>query len=282
MAVAILALAAAVSASVPAAESAKAPTSIAFCAPGYPGTSAEAQGAMDAFAAALASASGLPAGSLAADYQETEKGSLARLEKPDAAIAMMPLAFFLAHEKDLRLDARMQAVPKGRGPLERWTLVAKKGRVKQPSDLAGFTLTSLAGFSPAFVRGAALGAWGKLPPSVEIVFSGAVLSSLRKVVAGQNMVVLLDGEQSGALASLPFVGELETVATSPEVPTAIVATVGNRTPAARWKALAAGFEAVAGTPAGAAALEGIRMLRFVPLDQKALAAARAAYLEVAK
>jgi hypothetical protein len=282
MRLAILAFATAVAARVAAAEPAKSTTTVVFCAPGYPGTSAEAQGAMDAFAAALAGAAGLPAGSLAANYQETEKGGLARLEKADAAVAMMPLAFFLVHEKDLRLTARLQAVPKGRGALERWTLVAKKGRVKQPADLEGFTITSLAGFAPAFVRGPALGAWGKLPPKVEIVQSGAVLSSLRKVVAGQNVAVLLDGEQAAALATLPFANELETVTTSPELPTAIVATLGNRLPPARWKSLAIGFETVATTPEGTAALEGIRMVRFVPLDEKALAAARQAYAEAAK
>lgn len=281
MALAILALLTVVSAIPASAEPAKG-TTIVFCAPGYPGTSAEAQPAMDAFAAALAAASGLPAASLAANYQETEKGGLARLEKPDAAVVMVPLAFFLAHEKRLQLTARMQALPKGRGPLERWALVAKKGRIKQPSDLSGFTVNSLASFAPAFVRGPALGAWGKLPADVQIVQSSAVLSSLRKVVAGQNVAVLLDGEQSAALATLPFANDLETVATSPELPTAVVATVGNRLPAARWQALADGFETMSTKADGVAALEGIRMLRFVPLDEKALAAARRAYVEAAK
>ena len=257
-------------------------TTVVFCAPGYPGTSAEAQTAMDAFAVALTTASGLPAGSLGATYQETEQGGLARLEKPDAGVAMMPLALFLAQERPLQLTPRMQAVPKGRGPLERWTLVARKGRVQRPADLEGFTLYSIAGFAPTFVRGPVLGAWGKLPASVSIVQSGAVLSSLRKAVAGQNAVVLLDGEQSAALATLPFASELETVATSPELPTAIVATVGNRVPAPRWKALALGFESMGGKPEGAAALEGIRMLRFAPLDDTALASARKAYAEAGK
>jgi hypothetical protein len=45
---------------------------IVFCAPGAPGTTEEAQPAMDAFAAALAAKAGLPAGELGATYAASE------------------------------------------------------------------------------------------------------------------------------------------------------------------------------------------------------------------
>ena len=55
---------------------------------------------------------------------------------------------------------------------------------------------------------------------------------------------------------------------------ALVAAVGGRMPAARWKALERAFLALPADPQGAAALQGIRMVRFAPVDAAELAAAR--------
>jgi len=250
------------------------PTVVIFCAPGYPGSTKEAQGPMDALAASL-QASG--AGPIAATYYEDEAAGQARLAEADAAVALVTLPFFLAHEKALGLTARLQALPKGRAALERWTLVAKKGVVKNAVALEGYAIHSLAGFAPDFVRHVAEGALGPLPASVKIVRSSAVLSALRKVAAGEPIAVLLDGEQAAAVSALPFAGEIETVASSAEVPTGIVATVRGRPSAARWKALAAALTRLGESTAGTAALEGIRMTGFVPLDDKALTRARALY-----
>jgi len=52
---------------------------LVVCAPGYPGSTAEAQPSMDALAASLAAAGHLAPGSLAAAYEETKAGSLRRL-----------------------------------------------------------------------------------------------------------------------------------------------------------------------------------------------------------
>jgi hypothetical protein len=56
----------------------------------------------------------------------------------------------------------------------------------------------------------------------------------------------------------------------------VVATVGNHLPAARWPPLEKGLLGLHADPAGAAALAGVRMVRFAPLDAAGLAAARAA------
>lgn len=248
-----------------------------FCAPGSPGTTEEAQGAMDALASAAAAKAGLPAGALGATYVPSEDAGVARLRAPDAAVAFVSLPFFLKHEKALALRADLQAVVQGGSGTERWSLVAKKGRVPGPGALDGFTILSSAGFAPAFVRGTALGAWGKLPASVKIAPSTAVLSALRRAGAGEPVAVLLDGAQTEALSGLPFASDLEVVARSPELPAGVVAAVDRRLPAARWSKLAAALRELAGDPGGAEALAGIRMSRFVPLDAKALAAARSAY-----
>jgi hypothetical protein len=255
---------------------------LVFCAPGSPGTTEEAQGAMDAFASAVAARAGIPATALGATYAASEEAGIARLRAPDASVAFVSLPFFLKHEKALALGAGLEPVPQGGGGTERWSLVARKGRVAGPAALDGFELLSSAGFAPAFVRGPALGSFGKLPASVRIVQSAAVLSALRRAAAGEPVAVLLDGAQGAALASLPFASDLEVVARSPALPAGVAATVGRRLPPARWAKIAAALRELQNDPAGAEALAGIRMSRFEPLDAKALAAAQRAYAEASR
>ncbi|BDG02231.1 substrate-binding domain-containing protein [Anaeromyxobacter oryzae] len=244
------------------------------CAPGYPGTPAEAQPNMDALAAAAARAAGWPAEALAAVYEPTERDGVARLAEKDAAVALVPLPFLVKHGAALRLEPRLAVVTQGaREPVEVWSLVAKRGRVATPPALAGFTVTSTAGYAPAFVR-AALAGWGRLPDDVRIVESSQVLSALRKAASGEPIAVLLDGTQAAALPSLPFANDLEVIARSAPLPSGVVVTVGDRLPAARWRALEKAFLALPGVPEGAAALQGLRMERLAPLDAAAREAIR--------
>lgn len=241
------------------------PLELVVCAPGYPGTTAEAQPSVDALAAALAHASGLQEGALSAVYLNDEAEGVARLRDRRAGVAMVPMPFYVKHARALGLQARLAVVRQGaEGPLETWTLVAKKGRVGSAAALAGFELASIAGYSPEFVRGALAG-WGRLPPDVHIIASSQVLSVLRRVAAGENVAALLDAEQSAALATLPFADQLETVARSRPLPGALVATVGARLPARRWSGLEKGLLALASAPDGASALEGVRTQGFAPL-----------------
>jgi hypothetical protein len=259
------------------------PATLVVCAPGSPGTTEEAQGAMDAFASAVATGAGLPSGTLRAAYAASEDAGVARLRDRDAGVALVSLPFFLKHEKALVLrEARLQPVPQDRAGTERWSLVARRGRITAPKALEGFTLLSTAGFAPGFVRGPALGAWGPLPAGVKIAPSGAVLSALRRAAAGEPVAVLLDGAQAAALPSLPLAAELEVVARSPALPVGVVAVVDQRLPAARWRGIEAALRRLPSAPDGAAALAGIRMSGFEPLDGAALAAARRAYAEAVR
>ncbi len=247
---------------------------LVVCSPGSPGTTAEAQPAMDAFAAAVSSRAGLP---LAAVYEPSEEAGVSRLRGKDADAAMVSLPFFLKHERDLGLRPRLQAVQKGRPALERWALVLKKGRAASPASLAGFTVLSSAGFAPGFVRGPALGGWGPLPASVRVVQSGAVLSALRRAAAGEPVAVLLDGAQEAALASLPFAADLEVAARSAPLPAGVLAVVGARLPSRSAAAVESAVRGLPSDPAGQEALAGMQMTGFEPLDEKALAGARKAY-----
>jgi hypothetical protein len=250
------------------------PVVLVACAPGYPGNTAEAQPAMDALASALASGAGLPPGSISAVYHESESAGLERLARPDAALAMVTLPFYLQHAAALKLQARLDAVQKGGKQGEVWSLVAKKGRVTSPASLEGWQLASVAGYSPGFVKGAALAGWGRVPAGAQVVQSGQVLSQLRKAAAGENVAVLLDGPQSEALGTLPFAAELEVVARSAPLPSGILATVGKQPGAARWQKIDRALRALRDAEGGAAALDGIRMQAFVPLDEAALAKAK--------
>jgi hypothetical protein len=258
------------------------PVAFVAVAPGYPGTTAEAQASMDAFAAALAVQAGWPPGSVVAAYYEKEGPGLERLARPDAGLAMVALPLFLQQADALKLEPRLVAAQKGAGPTEVWALVAKKGRLTSPAALAGWQVNSIAGYAPAFVKGPALGGWGPIPASVKIVQNSQVLSSLRKATAGEDVAVLLDGTQAAALPTLPFAGELEVVARSAPLPSGVLVTVGKRLTPDRWKALDAALRKLGDTPEGKGALEAIRLQGFFPLDASTMAAARKAYGAAAK
>jgi hypothetical protein len=211
---------------------------LVFCAPGYPGGAGDAQPLVDQFAKAAAAAAGWPAGSLAAVYDPSEAGGLAKLNGAEAVLAFVPYPFFVEHAAQLHLTPLVQADVADVGPQQRWSLVAKAGRVTDPKAMAGYTILSVAGYAPDFVRHSALGGWA-LPPDVKIEETGQVLSALRRAAAGEPVAVLLDQTQAAALPTLPFAADLKVVTQSAELPVAIIAVVASRVAAGRARALQA-------------------------------------------
>lgn len=253
------------------------PRALVFCAPGYPGTSEEAQPRMDEIAGAITELAGFK-DKLTATYFPTEKAGMTRLAESDVVFALVPLPFFLQHEAELKLTARLAVVQQGLDAVQSWALVAKKGAVKKAADLDGYSVFSTAGYSPDFVSKVALSGFGPLPAGAKVTTGGQVLSALRKAASGNDKVVaVLDSEQLKALPTLPFAGELEVVFTGPKVPVALVATLGERLPAAEWKSASAAFTKLPTVERGKAALEGVRLTGFAPLDEAALAAAKKAF-----
>src|SRR6202166_4430226 len=235
---------------------------LVFCAPGYPGGAGDAQPLIDQFAHDAVTVSGWPAGSLVAVYDPSEESGLAKLRSPDAGLAFVPYPFFVKHAAELHLTPLLQADVADIGPQQRWTLVAKSGRVPDPKSMAGYTILSVAGYAPDFVRHFALEGW-TLPPDVKIEATGQILGALRKVAAGEPVVALLDQTQASALASLPFAAQLKAVTQSPELPVAIVAVVESRVTAARARALQAGFLKMGHAPGSADSLGPLRLHGFV-------------------
>ncbi len=241
---------------------ASATATLVFCAPGYPGGAGDAQPFVDKFASAAAAAAGWPPGSLVAVYDPTEDGGLAKLGGPDAVLAFVPYAFFFEHGAQLHLMPLAQADVEGVGTHEHWSLVAKGGRVNGPGSMAGYTVLSVAGYAPGFVRHAALRAW-PLPPDVKIESTGQILSALRRVAAGEALAALLDQTQETALPSLPFASELKAVVQSPELPVAILAVVDTRVPPARAKALQSALLKMGHDPGALDTLGSLRLKGFV-------------------
>jgi phosphonate ABC transporter substrate-binding protein len=242
------------------------------CAPGSPGSTDEARPRMDAFAAAVSARAGAR---IAASYEPSEDACVAQLGS--TALGMVSLPFFLAHEQELGLVARLQVVARGRPALERWALVGPRGRIAGPSALAGYTIVSSAAYAPAFVRGVVLGGFGAAPASVKLEQSNAVLSALRRAASGEPVAVVLDGTQQAALASLPFASRLQVIAQSPPVPAGLVVTVDARIPARTWSGIERALVELSADRAAAPVLGAIEVARFEPVDAGALAQARRAF-----
>ena len=245
---------------------------LVFCAPGYPGGAGDAQPLLDQFTNAAVAISGWPPQSLVSVYDPTEEGGLAKLKSADAVLAFVPYPFFVEHAGELQLTPLVQADVTDIGPQQRWTLMAKSGRVAGPASMQGFTILSVAGYAPNFVRHVALEGWA-LPPDVRIESTGQILSALRRVAAGEPLAVLLDQSQAAALASLPFAGDLKTVTQSAELPVALIAVVGSRLPAGRAQTLKAGLLKMGQAPQGADSLAPLRLRGFVQPRLPAHAAA---------
>ena len=178
-------------------------------------------------------------------------------------LAFVPYPFFVQQGQQLHLTPLVQADTAETGTQQKWTLVAKTGRITAHASMAGFTLLSIAGYAPEFVRHAALEGWA-LPADVKIGSSGQILSALRRVSAGEPVAVLLDQTQALAIPTLPFASDLKTVTQSPDLPVALIAVVGSRLPAARVKTLQEGLLKMGHGPrAGVDSLTPLHLRGFV-------------------
>jgi hypothetical protein len=235
---------------------------LVFCAPGYPGAAGDAQPFVDQFAKTAATNAGWSTDSLAATYDPTDQGGLAKLANPDSVLTFVPYAFYVQYGARLHLAPLAQADVSDVGTEERWTLVGKAGGVTDAASMAGYTIVSVAGYAPDFVKHVALQAWN-LPADVKVESTGQILSALRRVLGGEKVVVLLDQTQSAALPTLPFAAQLKTLMQSAPLPVAIVSVVDARVPAARAKAFQTALLKLNSAAGGADALGALHLKGFV-------------------
>ncbi|MFQ5719312.1 MAG: PhnD/SsuA/transferrin family substrate-binding protein [Acidobacteriota bacterium] len=240
------------------------PLELVVCAPGFPGTTEEARPAMDRLASLVADAAGWPAGRVSAVYEPEAAAGRQRLALPGHRLALVPFSFFWTYAEELDLDPILQVARAAKSD-EIWSLVARRGEVRHPADLAGWQVRSVAGFSPEFVRGPLLSSWGSVPLSTRIAFASRILGALRQAAAGEKVAVLLDPPQTRALDSLPFHDDLEVVMRSPGVPGFLLCNRGQDLSAGTVDALTSALIATHRHKAGRAVLESLRMARFEPL-----------------
>jgi ABC-type phosphate/phosphonate transport system substrate-binding protein len=234
---------------------------LVFCAPGYPGASGDAQPFVDHFAKDAAASAGWKPDSLGAIYDPTEQGGLAKLADKDSVLAFVPYAFYVQHGAALHLAPLAQADVAGVGTQERWTLVGKAGGpVTSAPTMAGYTILSVAGYAPEFVKHSVLVSW-PLPADVKFESTGQILSALRRVASGEPAVALLDQTQSAALATLPFASQIKTLTQSAPLPVALIVVVDARVPDARAKAFQSAL--IKMNSANAETLASLRLKGFV-------------------
>jgi|HubBroStandDraft_5_1064220.scaffolds.fasta_scaffold00230_7 hypothetical protein len=237
---------------------------LVFCAPGYPGGAGDGQPYVDQFAKAAIASAGWKPDSLAAIYDPSDQGSLAKLGDPDSVLAFMPYAFYIQHAAELHLAPLAQADVVGVGTQERWTLVGKAGGpVSGPASMTGYTILSGAGYAPEFVKHSALAAWAPLPADLKIEATGQILSALRRVASGEPVLALLDQTQAAALSTLPFAAQLKTLTQSAPLPVALIATVDSRLPDPRAKAFQTALIKLNSSSGGAEMLASLKLKGFV-------------------
>lgn len=248
---------------------------VVVAAPGFPGTTAQAQPTMDLFARALAGATGLPAASVATSYFESESGGTSALARAAVRYALVPLPFYLKHaDGPAPLTPRL-LVDEGGGATQVWSLAAARGQMPDAASLAGAEILGTPGYAPGFVR-LALQGWGAIPSDTRITPTAGILSALRRASGGGKVAVLLDRAQTAALPTLPFAASLEIVAKSAPLPATLFCTVGTR-PREKSDPVVDALPRLHESKEGAAALAAMRITRFVPLDPSLLPPIRAAY-----
>jgi hypothetical protein len=245
------------------------PLTVVLCAPGYPGNTEDAQPTMDELAAYVAAHAGWTPDRVQAIYHRTSEEGVPRMQEPDAALAMVPLPFFVRYEQELNLRPLLVVEPEGNAQ-EIWSLVARRGLIKSPEDLAGWEITGQPCYAPRFVRGPILGDWGLLPDSVELTFSDRVLSALRRAAGEDKVAVLLDREQTEAMAALPFAADLEVVTRSRPLPANLVCALGEGAHEDDLQTMVAVLSDMHRQEDGRAVLAETRMKRFRPVDEKAM------------
>lgn len=249
------------------------------CAPGYPGTTEDAQPTMDELARGVTRAAGWSDERVAAVYHPTVEGGLETLSDEHAGLALVPLAFYLEHRERLGLEPLL-SVAQAAGAAETWSVVAKRGTVSGPESLAGWELAGMPGYSSRFVRRVALAEWGELPADVRIRFNPRVLSVLRAAAGGEKVAAILDRAQTEALALLPYAEDLEVVARSRPLVGSVLCRVHGRLPDGAVEELEQAFLELERLEGGRALLDTLRIQRFESLDAEALSRVERAFAGV--
>ena len=130
-------------------------------------------------------------------------------------------------------------------------------------------------------RAAAIDAGGEFPSDVMQAAAGFGLLGVTVSTvwggAGRDYVSYALAIEAIGRVSATVAASLVVLESSQPMPVALVATVGKRIDERRWKELETAFLRLTEDRSARNALDGVRMAGFVPLDEAALAAVRAAW-----
>ncbi|MGY6214840.1 sterol transporter periplasmic substrate-binding protein BstB [Methylolobus aquaticus] len=190
---------------------------IVVCYPGGPVSEEDANSAMEAMLRVVEKAGQWPDHSLTSVFTSRvdECRKLLAAKKPRFAITS--LGQFLQQRGVHHLVPLVQPRIKG-ATFERYQVIARKGGPDSLDKLAGKSLGGTALEEPEFVRKVVFA--GKLDPqnTFDLKPSRQALRALRALDKGELDAVLLNGQQSAALAALELKTPIAPVFTSADIP----------------------------------------------------------------
>ncbi len=162
--------------------------------PGYPGSTAEAEGFMRRFSADLAAQSGIE--SLEGSYHNVPESAAKVIEEKKPAFGLVSLGFYLRYRRQFGLDAQLESEPG-----DRVVAVVRAGSFRRLKDLAGKKVAGGPLYEPEFLRRVVLGkeaaidAW-QIRPTLR------VSRALRRLHRGRVDAVVLTGREFAALGEV--------------------------------------------------------------------------------
>lgn len=192
---------------------------LVVCAPGHPGTAAQALPTLAKFAERLSSDLAELRGLKAVFCSGPEDGKVL-LEDGKAVVALLSLSAYLQFLEGAKaIPVALPVISAGaRGE---WALVSGRNKIKKAGDLAGWELSSRSGFANDFIQVLFSEFWEPLPSEARLVFNPRSLAALRRAAAGEKVAVLLDADEAAALENLPFFAQLEVVFRTEPLPKSV-------------------------------------------------------------
>ena len=191
-----------------------------ICAPGGPGSTAEAQDRLNSFFGAFGTLVDLE---ITGEYHNTVMGCEAYIRDHSPAFGIFSLPLFLDWQKSRKLGVIGEVITEGEAE-GRYYIVARAGG--SLSDLRGKTLVTKHWDQVGFLSSVAF--HGEIDLLAH--FKGKKMSSglraIKKVSQGKADAALLDHAEFSSLPSLPLPMELVPVATSYSIPGAPLVMIG--------------------------------------------------------
>jgi hypothetical protein len=241
------------------------PPPIVVCYPGGPVNEADANAAMESMLRVVERVGQWPDHSLGSVFTAKADECRTLLAEKQPGFAIMSLGLFLEQRAAHHLVPVVQPRIKG-ATTERYQVVANKDKFGSLDALKGKSLGGTVLEEPEFVKRIVFA--GKLDPETffELKPSRQALRALRSLDKGEMDAVLLNGQQSAGLSSLPLKSPVEAVFTSEAIPLMGMAADGKATSAGERSRFAKALEGMCADPEGRKLCDLFGVEAFVPVE----------------